>query len=45
MSELALLGGTPVCTESPAARWPVSGERERELLLKALGAGGWGGFP
>lgn len=45
MSELALLGGHPVCPESPAAQWPVYDERERELLLAALDARGWGGFP
>jgi dTDP-4-amino-4,6-dideoxygalactose transaminase len=45
MEKLALLGGNPVCTRPPVARWPDGGEAERRALLRALEAGGWGGYP
>jgi dTDP-4-amino-4,6-dideoxygalactose transaminase len=35
----AILGGTPACPQYP--RWPVWDDRERELLLGVLDAGGW----
>jgi dTDP-4-amino-4,6-dideoxygalactose transaminase len=44
MARLALAGGTPVRT-APFPRWPEFDERERALLLEALEARGWGGYP
>jgi L-glutamine:scyllo-inosose aminotransferase len=44
MARLALAGGTPVRTQ-PFARWPDFDERERTLLLEALEARSWGGYP
>ena len=40
MSALAILGGPPVRT-SPFPRWPVAGDRERELLGRVLDSGNW----
>ena len=44
MARLALAGGTPVRTR-PFAQWPDFDERERTLLLEALEARSWGGYP
>lgn len=44
MARLALAGGTPVRT-APFPRWPDFDERERALLLEALEARSWGGYP
>ena len=44
MPRLALAGGTPVRTQ-PFTRWPDFDERERALLLEALEARSWGGYP
>ena len=44
MPRLALAGGTPVRTQ-PFTRWPDFDERERTLLLEALEARDWGGYP
>jgi dTDP-4-amino-4,6-dideoxygalactose transaminase len=44
MTRLALAGGTPVRT-SPFPRWPDFDARERALLLEALEARSWGGYP
>jgi dTDP-4-amino-4,6-dideoxygalactose transaminase len=44
MARLALAGGTPVRT-APFPRWPDFDERERSLLLEALEARSWGGYP
>jgi dTDP-4-amino-4,6-dideoxygalactose transaminase len=44
MARLALAGGTPVRTR-PFSQWPDFDERERTLLLEALEARGWGGYP
>ena len=40
METLAILGGTPVRT-APWPKWPVSDEREEELLLEVLRSGNW----
>ncbi len=42
---LALLGGTPVCSEPPAVRWPEPADTERRALADALADGDWGGYP
>lgn len=39
-SKLAILGGSPVRVD-PFPKWPVFGNREEELLLKALRSGDW----
>ncbi len=44
MAHLALAGGTPVRT-ALFPRWPDFDERERALLLEALEARSWGGYP
>ncbi len=44
MPHLALAGGTPLRT-APVPRWPDCDERERALLLEALEARSWGGYP
>jgi dTDP-4-amino-4,6-dideoxygalactose transaminase len=44
MARLALAGGTPVRT-TPYPRWPDCDGRERALLLGALDARSWGGYP
>ena len=44
MPRLALAGGTRVRTE-PFTRWPDFDDRERTLLLEALEAREWGGYP
>jgi len=44
MARLALAGGTPIRT-APFPRWPDFDERERALLLEALEARSWGGYP
>lgn len=44
MSRLALAGGPPVRSR-PFTRWPDFDERERTLLLEALEARDWGGYP
>jgi dTDP-4-amino-4,6-dideoxygalactose transaminase len=44
MARLALAGGSPVRT-TPFAPWPELDERERTLLLEALEAREWGGYP
>jgi L-glutamine:scyllo-inosose aminotransferase len=44
MARLALAGGTPVRT-APFPRWPDFDDRERTLLLEALEARSWGGYP
>ena len=44
MARLALAGGTPV-RSAPFPRWPDFDERERTLLLEALEARSWGGYP
>jgi L-glutamine:scyllo-inosose aminotransferase len=44
MARLALAGGTPVRT-APFPQWPDFDERERTLLLEALEARSWGGYP
>ncbi len=41
MSKLALLGGTPACTET-FPRWPQWGEEELRRLEEALESGYWG---
>lgn len=43
MSPLALYGGKPV-RERPFPRWPVSTEREVELLKEVLAGQQWGGY-
>ncbi|MBI2192555.1 MAG: DegT/DnrJ/EryC1/StrS family aminotransferase [Planctomycetes bacterium] len=40
MSQLALLGGTPVRTQ-PFPKWPISGEREAELVSEVARSGNW----
>ncbi|HSD67229.1 MAG TPA: DegT/DnrJ/EryC1/StrS family aminotransferase, partial [Vicinamibacteria bacterium] len=44
MAHLALAGATPVRT-APFPRWPDFDGRERALLLEALEARSWGGYP
>jgi dTDP-4-amino-4,6-dideoxygalactose transaminase len=44
MARLALAGGASVRT-APFPRWPDYDERERALLLEALEARSWGGYP
>jgi dTDP-4-amino-4,6-dideoxygalactose transaminase len=44
MARLALAGGPPVRT-APFPGWPDFDERERLLLLEALEARSWGGYP
>lgn len=44
MARLALAGGNAIRT-TPFPRWPDCDERERELLLEALDARSWGGYP
>jgi dTDP-4-amino-4,6-dideoxygalactose transaminase len=44
MARLALAGGTPVRT-APFPRWPDFDGKERSLLLEALEARSWGGYP
>jgi dTDP-4-amino-4,6-dideoxygalactose transaminase len=44
MAQLALAGGTPLRTTA-FPRWPDFDERERALLLEALEARSWGGYP
>jgi dTDP-4-amino-4,6-dideoxygalactose transaminase len=44
MARLALAGGTPVRT-APFPRWPDFDGKERALLLEALEARSWGGYP
>ncbi len=44
MARLALAGGTPIRTQ-PFSQWPDFDERERTLLLEALEARSWGGYP
>jgi dTDP-4-amino-4,6-dideoxygalactose transaminase len=44
MARLALAGGAPVRTR-PFTQWPDFDERERSLLLEALEARNWGGYP
>lgn len=44
MARLALAGGPPVRT-APFVPWPDFDERERALLLEALAARSWGGYP
>jgi L-glutamine:scyllo-inosose aminotransferase len=44
MAHLALAGGAPVRT-APFPLWPDFDERERALLLEALEARTWGGYP
>jgi L-glutamine:scyllo-inosose aminotransferase len=44
MGQLALAGGTPV-RDRPFTGWPDFDERERTLLLEALEARDWGGYP
>jgi len=44
MARLALAGGTPV-RSAPFPRWPDFDARERTLLLEALEARSWGGYP
>jgi dTDP-4-amino-4,6-dideoxygalactose transaminase len=44
MAELAVSGGTPIRTKAWPT-WPQHDERERELLLRVLDSGNWGGFP
>lgn len=40
---LAIQGGTPV-RQKPFAAWPVSGQREEELMLQVLQSGKWWRF-
>jgi dTDP-4-amino-4,6-dideoxygalactose transaminase len=42
MSELAILGGKPAVTGG-WPKWPVLGQRERELLDEVFSSGVWGG--
>ena len=44
MARLALAGGAPVRTKA-FTQWPDFDERERTLLLEALEARNWGGYP
>ncbi len=44
MARLALAGGTPVRT-APFPSWPDFDGKERALLLEALEARSWGGYP
>lgn len=44
MARLAIAGGAPVRTQ-PFTQWPDFDERERTLLLEALEARNWGGYP
>ncbi len=44
MSELAILGGSPVRT-APWPHWPERGEREVQAVAAAVADGDWGGFP
>ncbi len=43
VSKLALYNGTPV-RKGTYPGWPVSGSREKELLLEVLASGKWGGY-
>ncbi len=45
MSELALLGGTPVRAEPVAAPWPQFSATERRGLIEVLESRAWGGYP
>src|SRR4051812_47186936 len=44
MSELALLGGTPVRTE-PWPSWPVHDQRDIDAVSNVVESGRWGGHP
>jgi dTDP-4-amino-4,6-dideoxygalactose transaminase len=44
MSELAILGGTPVRTE-PYPDWPVFDERDVQAVSDVVRSGQWGGHP
>jgi dTDP-4-amino-4,6-dideoxygalactose transaminase len=44
MSELALLGGTPVRSE-PYPHWPVHDQRDNEAVTSVVESGRWGGHP
>jgi dTDP-4-amino-4,6-dideoxygalactose transaminase len=44
MSELALLGGTPVRTESWPS-WPVHDQRDIDAVSDVVASGRWGGHP
>ncbi len=44
MSQLAILGGTPVRAE-PYPAWPVFDERDIEAVTAVIQSGFWGGFP
>ena len=45
MSQLALLGGTPVRARPIHAPWPAFDERERQGLIEVLESRAWGGYP
>ncbi len=44
MSELAILGGTPVRTK-PYPQWPVHDERDVAAAARVIRSGRWGGYP
>ena len=44
MSDLAILGGTPIRTKAYPA-WPVFDERDVEAVTEVVRSGRWGGFP
>jgi dTDP-4-amino-4,6-dideoxygalactose transaminase len=43
--KLAVSGGTPVFEKPLNPPWPVFDAREKQYLIEALEARGWGGFP
>jgi dTDP-4-amino-4,6-dideoxygalactose transaminase len=44
MSDLAILGGTPVRTE-PYPEWPVFDQRDIQAITDVITSGRWGGYP
>lgn len=44
MSELAILGGTPIRAE-PYPEWPVYDQRDIDAVTNVIKSGQWGGYP
>jgi dTDP-4-amino-4,6-dideoxygalactose transaminase len=44
MSQLAILGGSPICSE-PYPAWPVFDERDIQAVTDVIKSGRWGGYP
>lgn len=45
MAKLAIAGGSPVFSPPLNPPWPQYDDREKQYVLKAIEARGWGGFP